>query len=175
RTEAAAVVWNGRVGDGAHGEACSGEHPPGDAVDWALHLPARVGQVEMDGAVADGGGDLDPDARVDIDAVVVEVVDGAIGAGLQVPEGGARHGLGAVEQDREGREQRVVAELRGRLAQAHSGDLAGGHLRVEIPHEDVGDAYVLAQHGRERLVEHARARPGDGGNADALLVDLGRV
>ena len=159
RTEAAAIVRDRRVGDRPHGEAGSGEAARRHAVDGAARLRARAGEVEMDVAVVDRHRDLDAQPPVELDAVIVEVVDMAVGARRDLAQRRARHRLGAVDQEPEGAHQAVVAVFLRRLLQADAGDPAGGDLRVEIAHEDVRDAHVLAQDRSDHRVERRRPAP----------------
>ncbi|MEJ0067798.1 MAG: hypothetical protein WDO24_02600 [Pseudomonadota bacterium] len=135
----------------------------------------RAGEIELDRAVGDRHRHLDPDRRVEIDAVIVEEIDVAEGALRQRLDGGPRHHLGAAQQLAEQDRQRVLAMAVGELANAPRADRAGGDLSVEIAHEHVRDADVLAQHAHQRVVHFAGIAQLDWRNPDALLEDLGGI
>ena len=136
---------------------------------------AGAGEVDSHGAVADGDGDLDADALVELDAVVVEEVDGAVGALRDRAQRVARHRLGAVEQLGEDGGEMIVAVGLGERRQAAHADRAGRDLRHQIAFEGFRDAHVAAQDLQQRVVEYVAVAQLERRQADALLEDLGGV
>ena len=64
--------------------------PDGTQLSGPLHLRTGAGEVELDVAALHRDGDLDADRLVELDAVIVEVIDEAIGSlgdGAQAPCG----------------------------------------------------------------------------------------
>ena len=91
--------------------------PDGTQLSGPLHLRAGAGEVELDGAAAQRDRDLDADRLVELDAVIVEVIDEAIGA---LGDGAQRlpgHRFRPLQEFVEDRGQLIVAIALGEFRQ----------------------------------------------------------
>ena len=106
----------------------------------------------MEGAVLNGDGDLETDMPVELDAVVVVVIDVAIGALRDGAQRRPGESLGAVEELIEDGPREVVAEIHGELGETPGADVAGRELCVDVAHHRIGNSDILPDHRNEGLV-----------------------
>ena len=172
RPEAAAVGRDGGVGEGAHGEARRGQRTGRHAIERSLGLRTGALEVELDVAALHRDGDLDADRLVELDTVIVEVIDEAIGSLGDGAERLAGHDLRTLQEFVEDRGQLVVAVAVGELGQPAPRHRAGRDLGIEVAHHRIGYAHILADHLDQRVVEDAGVAQLQGRNPQPLLVDL---
>ena len=154
RPEAAAVGRDARIGDGAQRVAGS---PPGCPTARQLNGPRTCGLEPVKSTVMAPSPTVTATSMrmrlVELDAVVVEKVDGAVGALRNRAQGLARHGLRSIEQLGEDRGELVVAVGIGQRGQPAHADRAGRDLRHQIAFERLRDAHVAPQDLQQRVVE----------------------
>ena len=104
RPEAAGIGRDRGIGDRAHGVAGRRERARRHAIERPAHLRRGAGEVAVEGAVLHRHRDLEADAFVEIDAVIVAEVDIAVGAGRDAsaapPASGSRSGPAARRRSR---------------------------------------------------------------------------
>ena len=149
--------------------------PGGHDVERPAHLRRGAGEIDSHGAVADRDCDLDANAAVEVDAVIVEEVDGAVGALRNRAQRIARHRLGAVEQFGENRGQMIVAVGVGERREPPHPDRAGRNLRHQVALEGFGDAHIAPQDLQQRVVEDVAVAQFQRRQPDALLKNLRRI
>src|SRR5262249_4742802 len=105
------------------------------------------------GAVANGDGDLNTNAPIELDAVVVEEIDGAVRAFRDRTQRIARHRLGTIEQFGKDGGQMVAAVGFRERRKAARADAAGGDLRHQIALERMWNADVAPEDFQQRIVK----------------------
>src|SRR3546814_1866439 len=82
----------------AHHEGRGGLGARAHDVERPADLRIAAGEIAMEFTVLDRDGDLDPDALVEIYTIVVIVIDIAVRALRDMPQGLSRHRFGAIQE-----------------------------------------------------------------------------